>query len=64
MGNTPSSLLPAQMLAEHFSLMGIQPDDLLVLVASEKPQDATLAGMACERLKHERYAILEGGFPK
>jgi len=61
---TPSSLLPAKMLAEHFKMMGIAPDDLVVLVASEKPQDATLAGMACERLKHERYAVLNGGFPK
>jgi thiosulfate/3-mercaptopyruvate sulfurtransferase len=60
----PSSLLPAAMLAEHFSLMGIQPDDTLVLVCGDKLQDATLAGMACERLGHRRYAVLQGGFPK
>lgn len=60
----PSSLLPVSMLAEHFSLMGIHPDDLLVLICTEKLQDATLVGMACERLGHHRYVILHGGFPK
>ncbi|MEE4351766.1 MAG: rhodanese-like domain-containing protein, partial [Desulfatiglans sp.] len=60
----PSSLLPATMLAEHFSMMGIRPDDFLVLVSTKKLQDATLVGMACERLKHNRYAVLRGGFPK
>jgi len=48
----PSSLLPAAMLAEHFSLMGVRPDDFIVLVCTDKLQDATLAGMACERLQH------------
>jgi thiosulfate/3-mercaptopyruvate sulfurtransferase len=52
------------MLAEHFSLMGIQPDDFIVLVSTNKVRDATLVGMACERLKHSRYAVLRGGFPK
>ncbi|MCF7849471.1 MAG: YeeE/YedE family protein [Kiritimatiellales bacterium] len=60
----PSSLLPANMLAEHFSLMGIHPDNFLVLVCTDKLQDATLAGMACERLQHVRYGFLQGGFPK
>jgi thiosulfate/3-mercaptopyruvate sulfurtransferase len=60
----PSSLLPASMLAEHFSQMGIRPDDLLVLVCTDKLQDATLVGMACERLGHNRYTVLRGGFPK
>jgi thiosulfate/3-mercaptopyruvate sulfurtransferase len=60
----PSSLLPAAMLAEHFSLMGIQPDDTLVMVCTDKLQDATLVGMACERLGHSRYVVLHGGFPK
>ncbi|WP_372807503.1 DUF6691 family protein [Pontiella sp.] len=60
----PSSLLPAAMLAEHFSLLGIGPDDLVVWVGGEKMQDATLAGLACERLGHRRYAVLQGGFPK
>ncbi|MDY6953666.1 MAG: DUF6691 family protein [Thermodesulfobacteriota bacterium] len=60
----PSSLLPATTLAEHFSMMGILPDDFVVLVCTDKLQDATLVGMACERLKHNRYALLRGGFPK
>ncbi|GBC61159.1 sulfurtransferase [Desulfonema ishimotonii] len=60
----PSCLLPQSMLSDHFSMMGISPDDMLVIVCTEKFQDATLIGMACERLQHERYAILRGGFPK
>lgn len=60
----PSMLLPAPMLALHFSQMGIQPADLIVIVAGDKKQDATLIGMACERLRHTRYAVLNGGFPK
>ena len=62
--NVPSSLLPATILAGHFSLMGIHPDDLVVLVCTDKVQDATLVGMACERLGHSRYAVLRGGFSK
>lgn len=60
----PSMLLPAQMLALHFSQMGIKPGDAVVLVYGEKPMDATLAAMACERLGHLTYGILAGGFPK
>jgi thiosulfate/3-mercaptopyruvate sulfurtransferase len=60
----PSMLLPAPMLALHFSQMGIEPGDLVVVAAGDKMQDATLVGMACERLKHRRYAVLNGGFPK
>jgi 3-mercaptopyruvate sulfurtransferase SseA/uncharacterized membrane protein YedE/YeeE len=60
----PSCLLPATMLAEHFSMMGIRPDDFVVLVCTDKLQDATLLGMACERLGHSRYALLGGGFSK
>ena len=60
----PSMLLPAPMLAMHFSQMGIRPDDLVVVVAGERMQDATLLGMACERLSHRRYAVLNGGFGK
>ena len=52
------------MLAEHFSLMGIHQDDFVVLVCTDKLQDETLVGMACERLGHSRYAQLRGGFPK
>jgi 3-mercaptopyruvate sulfurtransferase SseA len=60
----PSCLLPAEILAEHFSLMGIQPDDFIVLITTNRIRDATLAGMAFERLKHNRYAVLRGGFSK
>lgn len=63
-GGIPSMLLPAPMLALHFSQMGIQPGDLLVVVAGDKMQDATLVMMACERLSHRRCAVLNGGFPK
>ncbi|MFA6815454.1 MAG: rhodanese-like domain-containing protein [Lentisphaeria bacterium] len=62
--NVPSSLLPATILAEQFSLMGIHTDDFVVIVSTDTLQDATLVGMAFERLKHRRYAILDGGFPK
>jgi thiosulfate/3-mercaptopyruvate sulfurtransferase len=60
----PSMLLPAPMLAMHFSQMGIRPGDLVVVVSGDKMQDATLVGMACERLNHRRYAVLNGGFGK
>ena len=56
-----SMLLPAPLLAAQLSLMGIEPDNLVVLAAGEKFHDATLAGMALERLGHEKYAVLQGG---
>jgi thiosulfate/3-mercaptopyruvate sulfurtransferase len=61
-GGLSSMLLPADLLARHFSLLGITPETLVVLVPGEKPHDATLAAMACERLGHRRYLILDGGF--
>src|SRR3989339_85659 len=57
----PSMLLPAPMLAGQFSLLGIHPTDLVVFVTGEKLYDGTLVGMACERLGHSRYAVLQGG---
>jgi len=57
----PSMLLPAPMLASQFSLLGIHPTDLVVFVTGEKLYDGTLVGMACERLGHSRYAVLQGG---
>jgi 3-mercaptopyruvate sulfurtransferase SseA len=60
----PSMLLPAEMLASHFSLMGIEPLDLVVLVYGDKAQDATLVAMACERLEHGNYVVVNGGFSK
>lgn len=59
----PSMLLPASLLAAHLSLMGIRPEDAVILVYGDKPHDATLAGMALERLGHRRWGILDGGFP-
>lgn len=58
----PSMLLPADMLARHFSAMGISPDDFVVLIYGDKPQDATLIAMALNRLGHKNYAIVDGGF--
>jgi thiosulfate/3-mercaptopyruvate sulfurtransferase len=63
-GGIPSMLLPANLLAAHFSLMGLRPEDALIVVWGDKIQDATLVGMACERLGHRRYAVLRGGFVK
>lgn len=59
-----SMLLPARVLAAHFGLMGIDPGDLVVLASGEKFHDATLAGMALERLGHQNYAVLQGGMAK
>ncbi|MBU3954818.1 MAG: sulfurtransferase, partial [Proteobacteria bacterium] len=58
----PSCLLPAAMISQHLSLMGVRPETFVVLVYGDKVQDATLAGMALERLAHEEYTILSGGF--
>ncbi len=63
-GGVPSMLLPATLLAAQFSLMGLAPDDTVVLVAGEKFHDATLAGMAFERLGHRKYAVLSGGYAR
>ena len=61
----PSMLLPAGFLAAKLSLMGIEASDTVVLVYSgDKLRDATLVGMAFERLRHADYAILEGGYEK
>jgi len=60
----PSMLLPSDMLARQLSLMGIEPTDTVVLVAGDKLHDATLVGMALERLGHRKYGILDGGFGK
>lgn len=57
-----SMLQPADMLARHFSAMGIRTGDTVVIVYGDKTQDATLAGIALERLGHTSYRILNGGF--
>ncbi len=61
----PSLLLPANILAERFSLMGIEPEDTVILVyGADRVRDAALIAMAFERLGHKNYAILDGGFDK
>ncbi len=57
-----SMLQPGDMLARHASAMGIRPGDTVVIVYGAKTQDATLAGIALERLGHRAYKILNGGF--
>lgn len=57
-----SMLQPSDMLTHHLSLMGIVPDDIVIFIYGDKPHDATQAGMALERLGHENYTILNGGF--
>jgi thiosulfate/3-mercaptopyruvate sulfurtransferase len=60
----PASLLPVDLLARHMSLLGIRPRDTVVIVGDDKVQDATLIGLALERLGHRKYAVLQGGFSK
>ncbi|ROQ92194.1 DUF6691 family protein [Desulfosoma caldarium] len=63
-GGVPSRLMPVQILAAKFSLMGLQPDDVVVLATDGKPRDATLVGMALERMGHTRYALMETSVAK
>lgn len=61
----PSMLMPANVIAAKLSLMGIEPNNLIVLIyGGDKVRDATLIGRALERAGHPYYAILEGGFDK
>lgn len=63
-GGVSSMLLPAGILALKMSLIGIRPDDTVVIVPDDKLQDATLVGMAFARLGHPRFGILNGGFAR
>ncbi len=63
-GGVPSMLLPPAMLAAQFSLLGLHPSDTIVLVPSDKMHDATLPGLAFERMGHMDYAVLNGGYAK
>ncbi len=63
-GGIPSVLLPKEVLAQHMSLLGIHPTDMVVFDPGESVRDATLISMALERLGHQRWGILHGGFPK
>ncbi len=61
-GGVPSMLLPADLLAGHVSLMGIEPTHTVVIVPGDALRDATLVGMGFERLRHARWGLLKGGF--
>ncbi|MBN1509950.1 MAG: YeeE/YedE family protein [Sedimentisphaerales bacterium] len=63
-GGVGSRLLPTDMLARHLSLMGITPQSTVVIVPGTKIQDATLVTVALERVRHTRYAVLDGGYEK
>jgi thiosulfate/3-mercaptopyruvate sulfurtransferase len=63
-GGVGSMLLPAPLISEYLSLMGIRTSDVLVLVSGDKVHDATLVGMALERVGHQWYGVLDGGFGK
>ncbi len=63
-GGVGSMLLPVDVLARHFSLMGIDPADTVVWVPGAKFHDAMLGAMACKRLGHTRCHVLDGGFDK
>jgi 3-mercaptopyruvate sulfurtransferase SseA/uncharacterized membrane protein YedE/YeeE len=56
-----SMLQPADMLARHMSAMGVSPADTVVILYGDKSQDATLVGIAMERLGHTSYMIVNGG---
>ncbi len=62
MDGVGSILQPTDILLRHVSSMGIHPDDTVVIVYGEKTQNATLVGLALERLGHTSYRILNGGF--
>ncbi|MBN2473619.1 MAG: YeeE/YedE family protein [Pirellulales bacterium] len=61
-GGVPSVLLPAEMLAAQLGLMGLTPADMVVIVPGDKLRDATLVGMALDRVGQKQWGILEGGF--
>ncbi|MCR4413413.1 MAG: rhodanese-like domain-containing protein [Thermoguttaceae bacterium] len=63
-GGVSSMLLPGDMIARHLGLLGITPKTTVVIVPSEKLQDATLVAIALERVGHRRYAILDGGWER
>ena len=60
----PSVLWPTSILAAEVSQMGLNPNDLVVLVNAGRPRDCTLAAMALERLGHLRYGLLDASVAK
>ena len=63
-GGVSSMLLPADLIARHLGLLGVSPETTIVIVPSDKLQDATLVATALERVGHLQYAILNGGWEK
>lgn len=63
-GGVSSMLLPGDMIARHLGLLGITPKTTVVIVPTERLQDATLVAIALERVGHRRYAILDGGWER
>jgi len=63
-GGVGSMLLPAEDLARRLSALGIDPSAFVVLVYGDKAYDATLAALALERVGHQKFAVLLGGFPR
>lgn len=63
-GGVGSMLLPAEDLARRLSALGVEPSDSVVLVYGDKFHDATLAARALERVGHQRFAVLGGGFSR
>lgn len=59
-----SRLLPAELIAMHLELLGVRPDDTVVIAPGEKFRDATLVSMAMERVGHRDWVILDGGFDR
>jgi len=74
LGGVSSMLLPADVIARHLSLMGIRPDDTVVIVPGNEVRegsvlgngvrDATLVGMGLARVGHRQWTILDGGFAR
>jgi len=60
----PARLVPPPQLAALFSLMGIRPDDTVVVVGPTKVQDATLVALAFWRMGHDKVAVLQGGMAR
>ncbi len=63
-GGVSAMLMPVDVLARKAGLMGLRPSDTVVIVASDKLHDATLVGLALDRLGHAHWGILAGGFEK
>lgn len=60
-GDRDHFLRSDEELAARFGALGLVAGRPVVLVADDKPQDATLAALALLRLGHREVAVLEGG---